>query len=113
MAKLTVRSWRDEAGHPVHPVARVLVTLPDDPDPMWADGPTRMRVTLRSDGAILRAVQLSRGWTAHTVVTKSPTGFPCCGAQPEMADRLVRFATSLWRGATAVPEYVDPAVGLR
>ena len=113
MAKLSIRSWRDEAGHPVHPVARVLVTLPD-PGDGW--GSTLVRLTLRSDGAILQSVKGSSRWGGHSVLTTTPTGFPCCGAQTAMSVKLGMFASARYAarpGVVVEPEYLDPSAGVR
>jgi hypothetical protein len=75
----------DAAGHRVHPVCRVRVTAPVNSE---RDEPLAIRFTLRSDGAILKSVRLSNRWSTPTVWTKVRVGFPCCGAESQMAERL-------------------------
>jgi hypothetical protein len=118
VANLTLSpSRRDVAGHAVHPVARVRVTLPvlaghADAAHHCAlpDVPTVLRVTLRSDGAVLRQVHIPATdwtrahWTAHRIVAHVDTLRIACDVPSTMALRLATWTARRWPSATVTPE---------
>lgn len=112
MAKLSTKH-KGLDGMPVRPVARVRVTLPLLPGEDDSHEPLVWRLTLRSDGSILRAHRLPASqygpasWTGHAVWAAAPAT-PTMSLEEykaRFADRVLRYLSRRYgAGVTVTPE---------